>query len=91
MRPFATAIRPDATASVYQVYQAANWRGGDVTPRVGCDAGTEYPRLVPRCVSGSTGAEGLEAHEVEHEIPEAQPERGSRGERPGEAGSAPLL
>jgi hypothetical protein len=23
MRPFATAIRPDASASVYQVYQAA--------------------------------------------------------------------
>ena len=32
MRPFATAIRPDATASVYQVYQAiVRRRGGPQT------------------------------------------------------------
>jgi integrase len=31
MRPFATAIRPDATASVYQVYQAAIRSAGAVT------------------------------------------------------------
>jgi hypothetical protein len=38
MRPFATALRPDATAPVYQVYQATNWQGGDIT-RGRCDAG----------------------------------------------------